>query len=425
MDDFAINQYRTMNTTVISIPYFKILLILMLISVLFPSSVVNACTLYDIPSNYNCSVPSLVYGGSPERYFEKGSTKTTYMWISEAIYNVTTFTAPEDGYYAFFESKWDDHAFIHLCSDNCIEYRFHCDISDNPPAEISSGNTQYVWKYIGMISGSAEEDDSANCSRESLSVSQFVYMYSKKDTCDITTRVFPTDVLPQKAGSDKTTSTIMVSLNKPAPADGCNVKFTVEPIEQSGGHSHSGSRPKGTVTPNSISFSSGEMGAKNATYKSSEVSGEEKIKVKVNEKDNSETTINVKVPGLEPLQSSIVYNLSQSPDAAITHPSNHYGLPSTNDAVFNMAFDYLYETDALLGINDMSLEKGGLFDYRATWAPPHSSHRKGTSVDINSTAQSTETWKYVHADRALINKYCGKYNGHIVREGPIHCEFTN
>ena len=39
------------------------------------------------------------------------------------------------------------------------------------------------------------------------------------------------------------------------------------------------------------------MGAQSAKYKSSEVAGEEKIKVKVNNKDASETIIQVKVPG--------------------------------------------------------------------------------------------------------------------------------
>jgi len=38
---------------------------------------------------------------------------------------------------------------------------------------------------------------------------------------------------------------------------------------------------------------------------------------------------------------------------------------------------------ARLSINDISLSKGGLFDYRKDWVKPHQTHRKGTDVDIN------------------------------------------
>jgi hypothetical protein len=38
---------------------------------------------------------------------------------------------------------------------------------------------------------------------------------------------------------------------------------------------------------------------------------------------------------------------------------------------------------ARLSINDISLSKGGLFDWQTNWVKPHQTHRKGTDVDIN------------------------------------------
>lgn len=38
---------------------------------------------------------------------------------------------------------------------------------------------------------------------------------------------------------------------------------------------------------------------------------------------------------------------------------------------------------ARLSINDISLPKGGLFDWKTDWVVPHQTHRRGTEVDIN------------------------------------------
>jgi len=43
----------------------------------------------------------------------------------------------------------------------------------------------------------------------------------------------------------------------------------------------------------------------------------------------------------------------------------------------------IYPNDRV-GINDMSLEWGGLFDFRSTWASPHDYHRTGENVDVRT-----------------------------------------
>ena len=47
------------------------------------------------------------------------------------------------------------------------------------------------------------------------------------------------------------------------------------------------------------------------------------------------------------------------------------------DSEFSCVDRYSY-----IGINDMSLPLGGVFDVGADWAPPHASHDRGTAVDV-------------------------------------------
>ncbi len=67
-----------------------------------------------------------------------------------------------------------------------------------------------------------------------------------------------------------------------------------------------------------------------------------------------------------------------------THPDGTYGTSATTEELLMIAKKYFEKTNGRkLSINDMSLPKGGLFDYKTTWAPPHNTHRTGTDADIN------------------------------------------
>jgi hypothetical protein len=107
------------------------------------------------------------------------------------------------------------------------------------------------------------------------------------------------------------------------------------------------------------------------------------------------------------------------------HPNNHYGTYYTVVNTRIIGEDFYEQFDASLGINDMSLKWGGLFDIGppdgSFWSPPHSSHRKGTSVDIDRTAQSQNGW--IRVDRIAIREICKDHGGYLVRESTIHCEF--
>jgi len=77
--------------------------------------------------------------------------------------------------------------------------------------------------------------------------------------------------------------------------------------------------------------------------------------------------------------------------ATAAHPiaNNHFGTTRLNSAIAVLALKYktAFANGPELGINDQSLEEGGLFDIGPPlgkfWEPPHKAHRFGVDVDIN------------------------------------------
>ncbi len=254
--------------------------------------------------------------------------------------------------------------------------------------------------------------------------------------CDLSSiSISPSEVRPAKTGEESLTkATIGIALTKPAPSSGCEIKLRIEPVERTGGHSHDGNRKAhtGKVEPDFILFVPGES-ILNAEYTSGEVAGTEKIIAESLDSKGSvsstqSVSIDVKVPDLRPLGSSEYYTLA---GATSGHLSNHYGLFWTNWMIDFVASDYFDQTEAMLQINDMSLELGGLFDICGTWsssgtcsnAPKggHKSHRKGTSADINRTAYKSGVG--VAVDKVRLNRIANLYDGIPAKEETIHYDF--
>jgi hypothetical protein len=213
--------------------------------------------------------------------------------------------------------------------------------------------------------------------------------------CEVNMRASPSEVWPVIPSSqappgysdDLTVSEISVSLRKPAPPEGCNINLKVEPVEYSGGHLHDGNRKKGTISRDTFTFSGCTIGAASATYKSVEVSGDEKIIAEVDGEKVGETTIQVKVPGLTELAGGY-YNLKC--DIQSCSGYNHkdfYNVQLWVKSLFDIIAEKYHEKFPqveLLVATDASLTYGGLYDYKNTWASPHNTHRIGTDIDVRS-----------------------------------------
>lgn len=122
------------------------------------------------------------------------------------------------------------------------------------------------------------------------------------------------------------------------------------------------------------------------------------------------------------------------------HTDNHYGTLYTNGSTMRIALDFFEKYGATLGINDLSLPEGGLFDICGTWnlndtcanAPKggHRSHRVGTGVDIDRAAcidpqlEGGCSRGTISVPKDYIGDRCEMSGqGTLVPEGTIHCEF--
>jgi hypothetical protein len=99
------------------------------------------------------------------------------------------------------------------------------------------------------------------------------------------------------------------------------------------------------------------------------------------------TTIDVGVPDLTSLPDGSPFYVKIRRGAPNHEDSAAYF--GTADAISNLsaiAETYSDMTTLLLSVNDMSLPRGGVFDHRSTFNPPHVWHRTGQSADINKPA---------------------------------------
>lgn len=105
------------------------------------------------------------------------------------------------------------------------------------------------------------------------------------------------------------------------------------------------------------------------------------------------------------------------------HTANHYGTRTLRDAITAIARDYRKEFGCYrktkerlgfqpIGINDMALPYGGVFDIGRNWRGPHWTHHKGNSVDIRCSRHHTENSVIFDSDFRVINRFlelCDKH----------------
>lgn len=218
--------------------------------------------------------------------------------------------------------------------------------------------------------------------------------------------LWPTEVYPAATGG---ISTSVVTARVAQPTAGCAIAFEVEP-RSSEGHDH-GVHPRvlgGTLFPMMCPIAP-ESSLCQVIYSAPQIAGEEQLTVILKqgttEVERQTATMRVRVPGLEALSGS-PFGIWWLTGQTGGHGSNHFGTPHAIARIQAMATVYFDLYGESIGVNDMSLSGGGLFDHRSTWAPPHHSHRTGTSVDIDRCAQTRV--KQFDLDRIAKKDYGGK-----------------
>lgn len=202
-----------------------------------------------------------------------------------------------------------------------------------------------------------------------------------------------------------------------APLLGVTALVSVEPQAGSGGHLHYDDRPPGSLdgkeladAASSVAVKTGVDGravirfdppGKSRKTRNMGIAGVYEIRAHLTGAPEQVATlpIIVRVPGLVQLELQTDGPLSVSRAGTESHPDGTHGTPKTNEALWRLA-EAMAETQRLhnqtleacgkepwviwpLGVNDVSLPWGGLFDHKGDWAPPHQTHGRGLAADLN------------------------------------------
>jgi len=210
-------------------------------------------------------------------------------------------------------------------------------------------------------------------------------------------------------GSAQVSVQALGSLGNPMPD--VEISLSADAVEGSGGHNHNSARPAGLLSAEgippaqSITVKTGADGKFTAVYTAGLFGGFETVTARAAglADVSTSTVIEVKFPGLAALSPSalaVKYNLTSN---AADHFNTHFGVPSAVNRIAGLSADYYSQTGGnIAGINDMTLEYGGVFDVNSDWMPPHELHKDGKSVDIDRCAVSAS--QQILVNQKLMDK---------------------
>ena len=166
---------------------------------------------------------------------------------------------------------------------------------------------------------------------------------------------------------------------------GATVTFSLIRVANSGGHNHGGG-PTGAIVPPSITLGPTYPQNVQTTYTAPDAAGSIEQHWQASNGQSGLDMVQVGITGLVELTGGVGLTLTGSKPI---HPRNHFGTPTLNSKIQQLAAAFHSKFNKNIFVNDASLEQGGLFDHQGTWAPPHSTHREGRTVDMNSTSMTT------------------------------------
>lgn len=183
-----------------------------------------------------------------------------------------------------------------------------------------------------------------------------------------------------------------------------------------GGHRHPGG-PTGSIAPSDFIIAGRYPQNIPCVFMASEVSGSINVTASINTAERQEVRhmVVVRLHNLVALLPSRGIVLTGATD---THPYNFFGTIGLVDKITRLGEAYWQEYRKPIYVNDMSLEWGGLFDHRANWSPPHSTHRDGRNADINSRSMNEE-------QKAFFRQKSAELGLRVVEHGnPLHWHVT-
>jgi hypothetical protein len=170
-----------------------------------------------------------------------------------------------------------------------------------------------------------------------------------------------------------------------------DVQLTLEAKQDSGGHHHGDNTVAartGTLAGQQVLIGNTGPSGLLFSYKAPSVSGDIAINASCTGgkscTQQGAKQVWVGVKDLVLLSSSDAYVLLPNQDTG--HPNNHYLTSTARSKISGLAVAYKkqFPNNPLLHLNDSSLERGGVLDFKHNWDQPHKTHRRGQDTDIRA-----------------------------------------
>jgi hypothetical protein len=197
--------------------------------------------------------------------------------------------------------------------------------------------------------------------------------------------------------TSRTVVTVSVADAAGKPIPNLDVVLSLEAREKSAGHDHVGRRPTGIFQtlareplPGGV-VNTGLSGVAKVYFVASEVSGPVQLQGVSANAVRDTITVDVRIADLVALGPGPHYVFTGAVEGR--HTDNHYGTHAALAAFRQFADSVNGWIGEPLGINDISLQWGGLFDVGGEpWAIPHGYHRRGTHADIRTRYASRQVF---------------------------------
>lgn len=229
--------------------------------------------------------------------------------------------------------------------------------------------------------------------------------------------------------TSRTTITVSVTDAAGTPVPNVDVRLALHSREGSAGHEHLGDKPPGiyqTLAREPLpsgTINTGPSGVAKLYFVAPEVSGPVQLEGSSANAASDTTTVQVGIAGLEPLPPGASYVFTGAVGGR--HGDNHFGTPAAL-AAFRQFADSLYQwIGEPLGINDVSLAQGGLFDVGdQPWVLPHGYHRRGTHADIRTKYESRRVFsKKLQERMRALWKFTLRYGEPVNEADHLHLNF--
>jgi hypothetical protein len=305
---------------------------------------------------------------------------------------------------------------------------------------VDAGNISYYWEP-GVSGYDASPEYIQKCRSQSYVIKITRADGSTQDATNVASgaidTVEPTDIFSIASEKNSTFLIARVYNQNNQLVPNVNIKLIIDVKANSGGHNHDDldrhtnyrgrlDAPQGTTSPDGSTLE-GNTGAYGLafTFSASPPAGDHYFTTSSSCTDTGATctlqgpnTIQARIKDLEWIADSPYYALL-TPNRDTNHPGDHYLTADATTKLQELASQYhdTFPTRPKLYLNDSSLQYGGVFDIsygcapgsgacttrpKSWWTVPHSEHRRGVVIDIDSTSMPLRNYQtFIHIAKLL------------------------